>query len=248
MNNIGPYFNTSLFTSVTLHPRQMKNDIYKHLKNNLVEKLQGKCYKGYGFVSKIHEIEERTDGYLIKEDPTGSAKYNVRFSCKLCRPLKGSVVVCEVIAINKNVVYLMNGPIYMLVYEGQINSTNFIYDDKRNIWIAYVSNGKGVPVLQGSFVNTKISDIRIEDKSDKIQVFGTLESIATKEESMNVVKSIEGKIDGFIQYDDYMNQENLIQSSNLVDDIHTDTIKDSESEYESESDGDNDSNESSDST
>ncbi len=36
----------------------MNNDIYKNLKENIIKKLQGKCYKSFGYISKIYKIEQ----------------------------------------------------------------------------------------------------------------------------------------------------------------------------------------------
>ena len=50
MNIQSPYINTHLHATIGLYPSQFDNDIYKHLKNNLIRKLQGKCYKHYGYI------------------------------------------------------------------------------------------------------------------------------------------------------------------------------------------------------
>lgn len=201
-----PYINTYLYGTVSLHPSQMDNDIYKHLKTNLTRKMQGKCYKSYGYISKIYKIEERAGGYIVAEDPSASATYEVKFSAKICRPLPGSIVVCEVMSINKEILMVRNGPIYILIFEGNgnINQTNFVYDDRKNVLLSVTNGDKGVPVVKGSFVNIKVIQVKIEDGSDKILVFGTLESMATQEEQHQSIVLRESDDGNFVDYDKYI--------------------------------------------
>ena len=223
--NIGPYFNTYLSTTVILHPSQMDNDIYKHLKNNLINDLQNKCYINFCYIEKIYKIEERSGGKIIPEDPSASASYDVKFSCKICRPLKDTTIVCEVVGISKTIIYLRNGPIYMLIFEGQINMDNFVYDEKRNVWLAYGASsyipGQGIPIVEGSYVKAKITDTQIENKSTRILTLGTLENIATTKESNEIIESREHDSDEFIEYDDYINNNN--NKTDIVDEINTPT-------------------------
>lgn len=200
-----PYFNTFLYSRISLHPTQMDNDMYKHLKNNLIRKLQGKCYKNYGLISKIYKIEERIGGEIIAEDPTASATYKVKFSCKLCRPLKGTTIVCEVMEISRALIHFRNGPVHMLIFEGQgyINQDNFIFDEKRNVLLAKVGNGKGVPIISGTFVDVKVLGFRIEHKSKRIVIIGTLEGLSSKKAIDESIKQREEDLEEFIEYDDY---------------------------------------------
>ncbi len=214
-----PYFNTYLYTTVTLHPSQMNNDIYKHLKSTLVKDLQGKCYKGYGHISKIYKIEDRKGGYIVAEDSSASATYQIKFSCKLCRPLKNTTIICEVIAINKSLIYVKNGPINILIFEGhdQINQSNFIYDEKRNALLANMGNGKGVPVSVGTYVKIKVVGALLEHGSQKIVVMGTLESLASKKESDEAIMMKENDDAEYVEYADYIKQE---LENNLPDEKH----------------------------
>lgn len=228
--NIGPYFNTFLYTNISLHPSQMDNDIYKHLKNNLITKLQNKCYMHYGYISKIYKIEEIHGGEIIAEDPTASALYKVKFSCKLCKPLKGTTIVCEVISINKTIIGLRNGPVFMIITEGNINMDNFVYDEKKNVWLAYAQNGKGTVIVNGTYVKAKLIDTKIENNSDRILALGTLESIATKKESDEVIESRELDDNNFMKHDDYLKNNGKKMDQEIVAEQHTPTESDSEFE------------------
>lgn len=225
MSLSSPYFNTYLYTTVTLQASQMNNDIYKHLKDNLIRKLEGRCYGKYGYVSKVYKIEERTGGNIIPEDPMASAVYNIKFSCKLCRPLKETIIVCEVITINDKLICLRNGPIVIIIFGeiGNINRDNFYFDDKKNALIAYIDDqkSKGVQVNRGDHVKVKIMDVRLEDKTNRIVVIGTLESLATTGERDESIKGKERDDLGFVNYDEYMTGEILEKPIDSDDELTT---------------------------
>lgn len=252
MNIQNPYVNTYLYSNVGLHPSQFDNDIYKHLKNNLTRKLQGRCYKGYGYISKIYKIDERQGGGIIAEDPSASAIYKVKFSCKICRPLKGTIIICEVMAINKSIIHLRNGPINVLIFEesGTVNQNNFVFDDKKNVLLAKIENNQKIPVVVGTHVEIKVIASRIEHNSNRILIMGTLENIASKSAIEESIKQREYDGFSFTNYDDYVETEKSFYKPNKFvaersdNDTNNENISDSESgsgsgsgsELESESD------------
>ena len=124
----GPYFNTYLYTTLLLRSHQMNNDIYKNLKNNLEKKYLNKCYDSYGYISKIYLIEKYECTGMPPEDPTCSAVFNVKFSCKLCRPLINTNIIATVSDINKEVINLTFGPIIIL-----LNVKNMTEKGRKNI-------------------------------------------------------------------------------------------------------------------
>lgn len=236
MNIQTPYINTYLYTTVGLYPSQFDNDIYKHLKNNLIRKLRGKCYKHYGYISSIYKIEEISRGTLIAEDPSASATYNVKFSCKICKPLKGTIIICEVMSINKSLIHLRNGPINLLIFDqsDSINQNNFIFDDKKNVLVAKIGNNQRIPVIVGTHVEVKVIASRLENNSNRVLVAGTLENIASKKAIEESIKQREGDDLDFVTYDDYSsNEKNFYKKEELIaeesESDNEDTISDTES-------------------
>ena len=45
----------------------MDNKLYLHIKDNLSNKLVGRCYKNYGFIKKIYKIDEISDDLSLRE-------------------------------------------------------------------------------------------------------------------------------------------------------------------------------------
>lgn len=211
----GPYFNTELYCRVALYPNQLDNDIYKNLKNNLIKKYQGKCYKSYGLITKIHKISERSEGKLIPEDFSSSVYYNVKFSCRLCRPLKNSFIVAEVIGISQAIVYLRNGDIqiYVLDIKHGVNPNNFVYDERTSALIANIGNNRGKPVEAGDFLKVKVDGVRLEHGESNIVVMGILESLASSKESNDSILQQDNANEDMTPYEDYMAQENDLEQT-----------------------------------
>jgi DNA-directed RNA polymerase subunit E'/Rpb7 len=159
-----PYINTTLVCPIMLKPPQMDNKLYLHLKTNLINKLEGKCYQNYGYIKKIHKIEETSEGIIEAEDSTSSAKIIVKFSCILCFPAKNKEIICKIIRINKALIGGTNGPIITIIQSDHFDREKFYIDTERNIRIKESSKLLEsnmyirVLVLQSSFVNydTKI--------------------------------------------------------------------------------------------
>ena len=207
MSLTSPYFNTTLSVQIMLHPKYFDNNIGKHIKEILIETFQNRCLNEYGYISKIYKIEERSNGVIVPEDLSASARFNVKFSCKLCRPLKNSVIVCEVLGINKALIYLHNGPVYVLVLEGDINSEKFIFDDKQNVLLYQNNKSVGTQIVKGSYVKIKVVDARIEHNAKRITAMGILDDIATPDEVVEMIGSRESDAGKFISYDKYINSD-----------------------------------------
>jgi DNA-directed RNA polymerase subunit E'/Rpb7 len=130
-----PYINTTLISNVMLNPNQMDNKIYLHLKSNLNNKLVGKCYLNYGFITNIYKLEEISEGIIEAEDPSCSAKIVVKFSCRLCFPPKNKYIICKIDRMNKALISAINGPIKVIITQDKINKDKFYSDAERNIRI-----------------------------------------------------------------------------------------------------------------
>ena len=178
-NIISPYINTTLVCPIMLHPNQMDNKMYLHIKTNLNDKLVGKCYKNYGFISKIYKIDEISEGVIEAEDPSCSAKIIVKFSCRLCIPIKNKEIICKIDRMNKALISGINGPIKVIITSDKINKEKFFSDMNRNIRIKETSE---VLVPNIYFIRVLILSSSFSDYDRNILAIGYLQDIATKEE------------------------------------------------------------------
>jgi len=177
-NIFNPYINTTLVCPVMLYPNQLDNKKYLHLKTNLSNKLVGKCYKSYGFISDIYKIEETSDGIIEAEDPTCSSKYIVKFSCKLCYPIKDREIIFKIDRMNKALIGGINGPLRAIITPDKINKEKFYPDNNRNIRI----KGNTNIVLPDMFIKVRVMSSSFSDADTNILVIGFLIDIANPEE------------------------------------------------------------------
>jgi len=102
-----PYFGSILETDVTLHPNQMDNNIYDHIKENLSALYLRKCFKDHGYVVSIYGLDGQIKGgYIRAEDTSCSSTHKVRFKCKICNPIKDRLYVAKITGINKMLIIL----------------------------------------------------------------------------------------------------------------------------------------------
>ena len=173
-----PYINTTLSYSVMLHPNQMDNKFYLHLKNNLIDSLVGKCYSNYGYISKIYKIEEHSDPIIEAENPTGSAKSVVKFSCKLCYPAKNREIICKIDRMNKSLIGGINGPLKIIITPDKMNKNNFYMDMNKNIRIKSTSE----QLMPNVYIRVLIKNSAFSNYDKEIISIGYLEDIANEKE------------------------------------------------------------------
>ena len=205
-----PYINTYLNTTVRIQPNQMDNNIRKHIKNSIEREHLNKCFLDYGYLNKIHEIYPDYDAEIVAEDPMACALFNVRVSCTLCRPILNSSIICKAVGITPPIIYLVNGPLDIIIKTSQnLNKNTFVFNQRLNRWTAKKDENlntgtsadtdtdakkKFVLLEEGMYLKVKILNKKIIDKSDRILCTGYLEAIASEKEikeSMSLTSSIE---------------------------------------------------------
>ena len=184
-----PYINTTLVSNVMLNPNQMDNKFYLHLKSNLNNKLVGKCYRNYGFITHIYKLEEISEGIIEAEDPSCSAKIVIKFSCRLCFPPKNKYIICKIDRMNKALISAVNGPIKVIITQDKINKENFLSDADRNIRIKKSYENLAPDMI----VKILILSSTFGDYDTSILSIGYLQELATPDE-INLYKEDENNI------------------------------------------------------
>ncbi len=196
---VSPYINTELYTAVALMPHQMDSELYIHLKNNLRKNVVAKCNK-YGYVIRIYEILEYNMGEIVPENFTASAIFDIKYSGRLCSPVKNTQIICKISQLSKALIRAGNGPITAFIVPSDYNPTNFTQDNNGNLLYNLASKTTKVKTDKES-KKKKSKDKEDEDKEDK------------KEE--NVLTEFKEKI----KVDDYI-KINIIASKMYDTEIH----------------------------
>jgi DNA-directed RNA polymerase subunit E'/Rpb7 len=174
----GPYFITTLEADVRLHPRDMNNNILDNIKNNLIRKYVNKCYLDYGYIDKIYNIYDDIKGGIIRaEDNTSSSVHNVRFRCRICKPIKNSIIYAKITGINNVIIMAEHGPIKFFIDSNNINKNNVTYI--RSAFYPITPNGDVInqAVQRGTYVMVKVMSKKIVKNKSNIIALSTLESI-----------------------------------------------------------------------
>jgi len=199
-----PYINTKLYTTITLLPNQMNNDLYSHLKQNIIKRLEGKCFRHYGYISKVYEILDKKGGMLDPENPKASAIFEVKFACRLCIPLKNRYIICKVDQTTQALTAVSNGPIKVILTNDRINTEKFMAGRTGIL----VKSKHGVRQLaKGDHVKIKLDSRKFNNRDTIIMCMGILDSLAVEEEILRF-EADEYNVDGkFIDYDKYIQLE-----------------------------------------
>ena len=178
-NNLhNPYKKTILSTPIMISPDQMDNKMYIHLKANLINKLENKCYENFGYIDKIYNIEEISDGIIEPEDPSCSAKMEVKFTCNLFLPIVGKEIICKIDRMNKALIMGINGPIKVIISADKINKDKFFPDINRNIRV----KGTSEVVIPGMYLRVMVLSKSFSNYDRNILVIGYMQDIATQKE------------------------------------------------------------------
>ncbi len=175
-----PYINTKLPTNVLLRPDQMDNRFYINLKRNLEAKVLKKCYNEYGYIVDIYEILSHKKGPIEAENAMASASFDLEFSCRLCKPIKNQVIICQVDHVSKVLVTASNGPILVIITNDRINDELFFTDNNNNI--RYKKTGGSKVLEPKEFVKVTIISVVFNHGDDKIKAMGLLSNMASEEE------------------------------------------------------------------
>lgn len=182
-NFVSPYITTVLTTTIMLFPRQLDNSIYIHLKDNLIEKLEGKCYRNYGYISKVYQIINYSQGTIVPENPMAGVTFDVKFSCRLCNPLKSTEIICKIEKMKGMMINAINGPITVFIsIDERINNQSFYYDQMSNRLIYKKNDKESIEITQGSYIKVIIEQKKFYDANSIIYAMGKLNSIPTEQE------------------------------------------------------------------
>lgn len=175
---IYPYVNKVLSTSVMIEPIQLNNKLEYHIKNNLKQLHEGKIFKNYGYINKIHKVEAFSRPIIEAENFSCAAITKVKFSFEMCVPTVNKFIICKVNQIVKELIKCSNGSILSFITPDRINSDIFYKDQNRNFRI---KGDENLLLAENMFVKIFVLANKINYK-EQIIAIGRLDNIATEDE------------------------------------------------------------------
>lgn len=188
-----PYYNTVLQTDIYLLPHQMDNSIRTHIRDNLVKQFEKRCYNRYGYICKIYNITEQSNGVIIPENNNAVAKYNVKFTCKICYPIINTTIVTQIKRYNTAQINSRNGPIIVIISLAEKNS-NFAIDSNSGE-IYYVNSNVRKKINIDDYITVNIINIEFHHKDEIIRAYGRLVNMATPDEVSKSIYNDDTQID-----------------------------------------------------
>jgi DNA-directed RNA polymerase subunit E'/Rpb7 len=198
----GPYINTELSTTISLVPNQMNNELYINLKQNLEKQVLKKCLRNYGYITQIYEIISYKNGIIEAENLLGSAKFDITFSCRLCKPLRTTQIVCKIDRINKVMLTAVNGPILIIITNDRVNYNTFFLDNNNNI--RYKTPEGSQLLAKGDHIIVTIHRIKFDDGDTNIKTIGFLDEIANEKEKSTFYEQQYNNGDKTVKYEEYI--------------------------------------------
>lgn len=174
-----PYINVKISTTIMLNPNQINNNIYNNIKSNLQRKLEGRCYKDIGFIQKIFQVVDYKNGRLEAENVLCAPVFDVSITCRLCRPVKDTIIVGQINKITRALIRINNGPIVAFITPANI-SNKFFRDDVGNL---RVKDGNLSRVVKsGDYVKVEVKQYTFNSTDKNIIVAGFIHDVCTDDE------------------------------------------------------------------
>ncbi len=163
------------YTRVQIQPHMMNSDIEDNIMIVLQQKVEGKCNK-YGFIEKVHNIDEYKENIIMPENFSGCATYSVSYLATIIIPIENTFIIGNIKNITPELVVVMNGPIIIFIPKANIDS---------NIWD--VSNEfidrKNKSLLKiNDCVTVHLKKVKINQGDLQIKCIGVLLDRATDDE------------------------------------------------------------------
>ena len=152
----------------------MNSDIEDNMTIVLQQKVESKCNR-YGFIEKVHNIEQYDEDIILPENFSGSATYKISYHCNIIIPIENTIIIGNIKAINPELVIVINGPIVVFIPKANIDT---------NIWDVGndFTDKKNVPLKQNDSVKVHLEKVKINQGDIQIKCIGRLMDRASENE------------------------------------------------------------------
>lgn len=190
MQIVSPYKDVEQYTRIKLNPNQLNSEIKNNMFMNLKVKVQGKCNKN-GFVDEVYSIDYYSDGEMPPENLSGAVFFDIKYQCRLCRPIENTVIITQIKRI-EDYIYLSNGPICIFIKPNQVDE---------NVWdtdSGYVNKNTKEKLKINDMVKVLVQKYRINQGDFRIICSAKLLDIASPKEIEKYYGTVEEEVDNAI--------------------------------------------------
>ncbi len=172
---ISPSKNIMQYARIQITPHMMNSDIEDNMYIVLQQKVEGKCNR-YGFIEKVHSIEEYEEDIILPENFSGCATYKITYHCNIIIPVENTIIIGNIKAINPELVIVVNGPIIVFIPKANIDT---------NIWDVsndFTEKETNIILKQNDCVKVHLDKVKINQGDIQIKCIGRLMERATDDE------------------------------------------------------------------
>ena len=175
MELISPSKNIIQYTRIQIPPHMMNSDIEDNMMIVLQQKVEGKCNR-FGFVEKVHNIEEYIEDIILPENFSGCATYKISYLTSIIIPIENTIIIGNIKAMNPELVIAVSGPIIIFIPKANIDT---------NIWDVsndFTDKKNGDVLKQNDSVKVHLDKVKINQGDIQIKCIGRLlEKVSDKE-------------------------------------------------------------------
>jgi DNA-directed RNA polymerase subunit E'/Rpb7 len=153
----------------------MNSDIEDNMMIVLQQKVEGKCNR-FGFVEKVHNIEEYIEDIILPENFSGCATYKISYLTTIIIPIENTTIIGHIKAMNPELVIAVSGPIIIFIPKANIDT---------NIWDVsndFTDKKAGTVLKQNDSVKVHLDKVKINQGDIQIKCIGRLLERVSDEE------------------------------------------------------------------
>ena len=155
------------YTRIQIPPHMMNSDIEDNMNIVLQQKVEGKCNR-FGFIDKVHNIEEYVEDIILPENFSGAATYKISYLASIVIPFENTYIMGSIKAINPELVIATNGPIIIFIPKANIDT---------NIWDVsneFTDKKNGYVLKQNDSIKLHLDKVKLNQGDIQIKCIGRL--------------------------------------------------------------------------
>ena len=190
MSNIAesPYSEKEIPFDAFLRSDQLDNNNYLSIRKNILQVHEGKCLQEHGYIVKIGNITNPDDTKLSNVIPREHydpvIPLSIRANCRMCLPIKQTLITAQVVSTNKMMIRAKNGPIDAILTMDRINTKEFknTGDIIRYKYINNEGQTKLKAITEDDYVKILIETVKYSDGKPNIIILASLKGMSTDKE------------------------------------------------------------------
>lgn len=165
------FFHIPMERELLLHPRLLGPHVTDHLKEKLLQSVEGTCSGRHGYIITVTQIISQSKGQI--KEGSGITSFTMKFNAIVFRPFKGEVLDAIVTKVNKMGFFAEVGPLPVFVSKHAIPA-DMVFDQNSNpaSYVSQVTDEQPIRIRPDSEVRLRIVGTHFD--VNEIRAIGTI--------------------------------------------------------------------------